>query len=46
MNLEQPVIHQSMADLEAGMAQLLKAPRDGGVLESIVIRPDECESAT
>ena len=31
--------HRSMPDLEAGMAQLLEAPRDGGVLELIVVRP-------
>ena len=28
-----------MTDLEAGMKHLLEAPRDGGVLELIVIRP-------
>ncbi len=32
-------VHQPMPNLEAGMSQLLGAPRDGGVLELIVIRP-------
>ena len=39
MDFERPVIHRPMTDLEAGMARLLEAPRDTGVLELIVIRP-------
>ena len=32
-------VHKPIAELQAGMAQLLEGPQDGGTLELIVIRP-------
>ncbi len=39
MTLALNPVHRPLAVLEACVAQLLEAPRDGGVLELIVIRP-------
>jgi hypothetical protein len=46
MTLAPNPVHRPMPDLEAGMRHLLEAPRDGGVLELIVIRPDKDERTT
>lgn len=35
--------HLTMTELEAGLPEIRRAPRDGGALEMIVVRPDKAQ---
>lgn len=35
--------HATMAELMAGLSHIMASPKDDGVLEAIVVRPDEEE---
>jgi len=39
--MQAEVKHLTMADLEAGLDEILKSPKDQGVLDLIVSRPEE-----
>ena len=39
--MQAEVKHLTMADLEAGLDEILKSPKDPGVLDLIVSRPQE-----
>ena len=39
--MQAEVKHLTMADLEAGLDEILKSPKDQGVLDLIVSRPQE-----